>query len=104
MGVRLVGQGALDGVEWLVPAHSVRYAVEREKALAMDARHMRIDQRDDVARMIHRRPCHIHRRPQRTVPMRIGWRDLKKGDIERQSAIGGKERWDIGQEDRSVTG
>ena len=100
----LIGQSALDGVERLIPAHGVRNALQRDKALAMNSRHLRIDQRDDVARMIYRRARHVHRWPQRAVAMRIRRGDLEEGDIERQAVLGGEERGNVGEEDGGVAG
>src|SRR6185369_3192838 len=73
--------------------------VEAHEAIAEGARHARVDLRDHQTGRTDRGHGRIDRGPERTVAVRVRWRDVDQRDVERQAAAG-EQLWNVGQEDR----
>ena len=85
---------------------SVRFDQRRETTdmdgrIAKGQRDLRVDQPDHDGGRVNGRPGACDRESEATEAMVIGWRNLDKGNIERQIAIG-KHGWNRREEDWRV--
>ena len=77
--------------------------IERNRGVAVRARHLLVDLGDHEARRVHRGAGRVDRGAQRAVAVRVGRGELHQRDVERD-APRGEEPGDVGEEDGHEVG
>jgi hypothetical protein len=97
----LAGFGMTILRQWGVDADQRIEAVEVDEALAVRARHRRVDLGDHATR--HAQDCRrkVHGHAEADEASDIGWRDLEQGDVDRQQPAR-QEHWHLLEGDRHV--